>query len=204
MEKKDRFNVHFNTKGFMVLDYQYKRDPLLPDDTGIYEDEAHAEQIVIMNTSRPEARRVNSFLNSLNERCIDQDSEIYHLECSIEELTGFDKVDYLTYLIIKKIKETDNDDVKNAFDELLNDLDVPVETRIKYSKQFDNPDGYKYKYHDALIKLNKLEYLLDKKIVWCNQAIDDIIYGEKDSFIVKHDVAIKILKDLKKELEKEV
>ena len=64
MEKKDRFNVHFNTKGFMVLDYKYKRDPLLPDDTGIYEDEAHAEQIVIMNTSRPEARRVNSFLNS--------------------------------------------------------------------------------------------------------------------------------------------
>lgn len=42
-----------------------------------------------------------------------------------------------------------------------------------------------------------LEKIIDEKIMECEKEIEDIIYNGKDSFIVKHDVAIKKLKELK-------
>lgn len=42
--------------------------------------------------------------------------------------------------------------------------------------------------------------LIDEKIIECEKAVEDIRYNGKDSYVVKHDVASKLLKELKKEL----
>ena len=65
-------------------------------------------------------------------------------------------------------------------------------------------------HNEKLNKLNNIlahEYakrvckLIDDKISECELGIEEVINGEKDSFIVKHDIAIRMLKDLKRELE---
>ena len=38
--------------------------------------------------------------------------------------------------------------------------------------------------------------LIDEKIIECEKAVEDIRYNGKDSYIVKHDVASKLLKEL--------
>ena len=47
---------------------------------------------------------------------------------------------------------------------------------------------------------DKVFKVIDEKIIECEKAVEEIRLGEKDSYIVKHDVASKILKELKKEL----
>lgn len=47
----------------------------------------------------------------------------------------------------------------------------------------------------------KVFTIIDEKILECEKAVEDIRYNGKDSYIVKHDVASKILKDLKEELK---
>lgn len=63
MSEKERYNVHFRTEGFMVLDYE-----ATPEDGNIYDDEKHGYQIVIRDISRAEARRVCHFLNEQNNK----------------------------------------------------------------------------------------------------------------------------------------
>lgn len=41
-------------------------------------------------------------------------------------------------------------------------------------------------------------------ILECEKGINEIIEGEKDSYIVKHDIAIKMLKKLAKEIKVEL
>lgn len=63
MSEKERYNVHFRTKGFMVLDYE-----ATPEDGNIYDDEKHGYQMVIRDISRGEARRVCELLNLKEDR----------------------------------------------------------------------------------------------------------------------------------------
>ena len=49
-------------------------------------------------------------------------------------------------------------------------------------------------------KQSTINELIDDKIQECEQGIEKIKLGEKDSYIVKHDIAIKLLKQLKEEI----
>ena len=48
---------------------------------------------------------------------------------------------------------------------------------------------------------NRVKKLVDEKIEYCEDGILKVIEGEKNSYIVKHDIAIKLFKELKKELD---
>ena len=47
---------------------------------------------------------------------------------------------------------------------------------------------------------DKVFKVIDEKIIECEKAVEEIRLGDEDSYIVKHDVASKILKELKNEL----
>ena len=49
--------------------------------------------------------------------------------------------------------------------------------------------------------LQAYDFLINKKIKWCEDEIEKIRNDEKDSYIVKHDIAIKILKEIQSEIE---
>ena len=102
---------------------------------------------------------------------------------------------------MKYSKETDNPEVNKILKRLLNDLDTPIDQVIEYSQRFDNPDDYKYKYLELKARYNKLEWLIDKQISACETGIQEVIDGDKDSYIVKHDIAIGLLKQLKNEVK---
>ena len=72
------------------------------------------------------------------------------------------------------------------------DILVTTEIRDKYTAEsFCDYLNDKYK---------TVNELIDDKIKECEQAIEEIRQGEKDSYIVKHDVALKLLKQLKEEI----
>ena len=85
--------------------------------------------------------------------------------------------------------------IKDNLDEytvLDGDVLVTTEIRDKYTaKSFADYLNDKYETIDELI---------DDKIQECEQGIEKIKLGENDSYIVKHDIAIKLLKQLKEEI----
>ena len=54
---------------------------------------------------------------------------------------------------------------------------------------------------ECTAQMNRVFDLIDKKILECEKAVEEIRLGEKDSYIVKHDVASRMFKELKKELQ---
>lgn len=50
---------------------------------------------------------------------------------------------------------------------------------------------------------NDVHKRINELIIECEKGIEEIINGEKDSYIVKHDIAIKMLKKLYENLEEE-
>lgn len=59
-------------------------------------------------------------------------------------------------------------------------------------------------YHLHKINESHIEYLLNSKIQYCNEQIEDIIEGENPNYIVKYDLSKKLLKELARDLDIEV
>ena len=85
--------------------------------------------------------------------------------------------------------------IKHNLDEYtVLDGDVLVTTEIRDKYTAESFCGY---LNDKYETINEL---IDDKIQDCEQGIEKIKLGEKDSYIVKHDIAIKLLKQLKEEI----
>lgn len=192
----NRFKVSESSDGYCVVDLLFKRKPL----TGLQYCSPD-EGVIVSGLGLPSANKLCESLNILNIHLTDMEVECIHKDYHIEELTGFDRVDYLVYLIMKYTKETDNPEVHKILKRLLNDLDTPIEQVIEYTERFDNPDDYKYKYLELKAKYNRLEWLISKQITACEEGIQEVIDGDKDSYIVKHDIAIGLLKQLYNEVK---
>lgn len=74
---------------------------------------------------------------------------------------------------------------------LLNQISVELEEKKKI-----NVDLYQ------LHKINEshIEFLLNSKIEYCNEQIQDIIEGKNPNYIVKYDISKKLLKELARDL----
>lgn len=79
-EAAKRYNVHFRTAGFMVLDYE-----ATPEMGNIYPDEKHGYQMVIADITQREARRVSKFLNEKEEQLHELEKELQEYKDNVAD-----------------------------------------------------------------------------------------------------------------------
>ena len=96
----------------------------------------------------------------------------------------------------------------SAFEDALSsDTVTDLETQIMQLKEENEQLKAKVEDKEVAVEvateeqMSKVFTIIDEKILECEKAVEDIRYNGIDSYIVKHDVASKILKELKKELE---
>lgn len=92
----------------------------------------------------------------------------------------------------------------NAIIEVYNEIDTLKRENKKLNELcviYDFEVGRLGKKNEELKQFkDKVFKVIDEKIIECEKAVEEIRFGDKDSYIVKHDVASKILEELKKEI----
>ena len=102
-----------------------------------------------------------------------------------------------------KIKDTNN-----IFD-WDNNKELKFREAIQLLNQFSEELKEKKQVNVKLYQLHKIneshiEFLLNSKIQYCNEQIQDIIEGTNPNYIVKYDISKKLLKELARDLDIEV